>query len=211
MKSKTVPPEQGRLILAAMFPFTVASAMGSAALVYFRRKLRRVKSSFGIDEDPTNDVIMSIKDMNVSSDLQPSANISLSSYSEWEKSISSTAEEPSHSTDTTQTQPHSSQLPRILSVMQTFPFQSRDSDLSSAYLAFKLHLMRHKMQQRNSIPPRGAFYFNGPVGLVGTKGTCRVEVRGEYDPNNSKWSSISIKLKDFNYLSQEPLGYHRPS
>jgi hypothetical protein len=216
LKYKTIPEEQGRLILTALFPLTVMSAMGHAASVFCGRKLQRMKQSFGIDEDPTNDVIMSIKNMSIPSDLQQSSNINLSSYSEWEKSISSTAEETSPSTtdtNTTQTQPESqpSRLPKLLSVMQMLPSQYRDSDLYVAYLTFKLYMMRLKAQQRNSIPPRGVFYFNGPVGLVGTKGFCRIDVRGEYDPDSAKWTAITMKMKDFNFISQEPLGYTRPS
>ncbi|OKL56898.1 hypothetical protein UA08_07849 [Talaromyces atroroseus] len=214
LKSKPIPDEQGRLILAALFPFTVTSAMGHAASAFFHRKLQRVKKSFGIDEDPTNDVIMSIKDMDVPSDLQPSNNISLSSYSEWEKSIANIIQETSPSTantntNTTHTQP--SRLPKILSVMQMLPSQYQDSDLYVAYLTFKLHMMKHEMQQRNPISPRGVFYFNGPIGLVGSKGLCRLEVRGEYNPDKAEWSSITMKLKDFNFIRQEPLGYQRPS
>lgn len=216
LKSKTVPPEQGRLIVAALFPIAVSSAMGQAASVFFSRKLRRVKKALGVDEDPANDAIMSIKDMDVPSDLQQSTNVNLSTYSEWEKSIySSNTEETrlSSDTNTAQTQPQSppSRLPKIISLMQAFPTQYRDSDLYVAYLTFKLHLMRHKMQQRTSVPHRGVFYFNGPVGLIGSKGLCRLEVQGEYDPARAKWSFISMKLKDFSYISQEPLGYSRSS
>lgn len=169
----------------------------------------------GVDEDSTKDAIMSIKKMDIRSDLNPSANVNLQSYSEWEKSVSSTVEEISSETgDSTrsqpQPQPHDSRVPKIISIMQNFPSQYRDSDLYIAYLTFRIHLMKGQMQ-RNTIPSRGAFYFSGPIGFKGSKGQCRVEVRGVYDPAKATWSSLLIHMKDFQYFAQEPLGYRRQS
>jgi hypothetical protein len=201
------------LLTAALFPSAVASAMYAAGSVLWKRKVQRFQNYLGPEDRSTRDAITKLKSIDFQSDLNPSTNVSLQSFSDWEKSLSSgTVEEiePSATTDTArpQSQPDASRIPTVLSLAQNFSSQYRSSDFYLAYLTFRLHLMRNRALERK-IPPRGVFYISGPIGIKGPKGECRVEVVGEYDPAEKKWCSLMVDLKDLRQDGQKPLGYHR--
>lgn len=190
--------------------------MYAAGSVLWKRKVQRFQNYLGPEDRSTRDAITKLKNIDFQSDLNPSTNVSLQSFSDWEKSLSSgTVEEiePSAASATTdtarpQSQPDASRIPTVLSLAQDFSSQYRSSDFYLAYLTFKLHLMRNRALERK-IPPRGVFYISGPIGIKGPKGECRVEVVGEYDPAEKKWCSLMVDLKDLRQDGQKPLGYHR--
>lgn len=214
--SKPIPREQGQLLTAALFPSAVASAMYAAGTVFWKRKVQRFQNYLGPEDRSTRDAITQLKKIDFQSDLNPSTSVSLQSFADWEKSLSSgTVEEiePSTASATTntsrpQSQPDASRVPSVLSLVHGFSSQYKGSDFYLAYLTFRLHLMRNRALQRK-VPPRGVFYISGPVGIKGPKGECRVEVRGEYDPAEKKWCSLMVDLKDLRQDGQKPLGYYR--
>lgn len=214
--SKPIPREQGHLLTAALFPSAVASAMYAAGTVLWKRKLQRFRTYFGTEDRSTQDALAKLKKIDYQSDLSPTTSVSLQSFTDWEKSLSSSpAEEvePSAAPGTTNTasppsQPDPSRLPSVLSLVQGFSSQYRNSDFYLAYLTFRLHLMRNRALQRK-VPPRGVFYISGPIGIKGPGGQCRVEVLGEYDPAEKKWCSLMVDLKDLRKDGQMPLGYYR--
>lgn len=214
--SKPIPREQGQLLTAALFPSAVASAMYAAGTVLWKRKVQRFQNYLGPEDRSTRAAITQLKKIDFQSDINPSTSVSLQSFADWEKSLSSgivEEVEPSAASATTdtsrpQSQPDASRIPTVLSLMQGFSSQYKGSDFYLAYLTFRLHLMRNRALQRK-VPPRGVFYISGPVGIKGPKGECRVEVLGEYDPTEKKWCSLMVDLKDLRQDNQKPLGYYR--
>lgn len=95
----------------------------------------------------------------------------------------------------------------ILSSLQWLPLPNLgpESDLRAAALAFKWRLNDCWARELRT-PRRGTFFIVGPVGLKGSKGVCRVEIRGEYDPSSSRWTHVSMQLKDLNIFKQRALG-----
>ncbi|KEY82499.1 hypothetical protein BA78_8724 [Aspergillus fumigatus] len=80
-----------------------------------------------------------------------------------------------------------------------------ESDLRAAAVAFKWRLNDCWARELRT-PRRGTFLIVGPVGVKGPKGFCRIEVRGEYDPLTSRWTHVSMQLKDLNVFKQRALG-----
>lgn len=79
------------------------------------------------------------------------------------------------------------------------------SDLHDATQVFKKRI--DECQRSDSRAYRqGIFFIRGPVGLKGSRGSCRIQVEGEYDPVASEWVSVSMHLNDLTFLSQKPLG-----
>lgn len=204
------------MLTAALFPSAVASAMYAAGTVFWKRKIQRFQNYLGPEDRSTRDALTQLKKINFQSDLNPSSSVSLQSFAEWEKSLSSgaveevdpTAVSATTNSSTPQSQSDGSRVPTVLSLMQGVSSQYKGSDFYLAYLTFSLHLMRNRALQRK-VPPRGVFYISGPVGIKGPKGECRVEVLGEYDPAEKKWCSLMVDLKDLRQDGQNPLGYHR--
>ncbi|GIC92579.1 uncharacterized protein Aud_009047 [Aspergillus udagawae] len=95
----------------------------------------------------------------------------------------------------------------VLSSLQWLPLPNLgpESDLRAAAGAFKWRLNDCWARELRT-PRRGTFFIVGPVGLKGPKGFCRVEVRGEYDPSTSRWTQVSMQLKDLNIFKQRALG-----
>ncbi|RHZ45818.1 uncharacterized protein CDV56_100141 [Aspergillus thermomutatus] len=95
----------------------------------------------------------------------------------------------------------------ILSSLQWLhlPNFGPESDLRAAAVAFKWRLNDCWTRELRT-PRRGTFFIVGPVGLKGPKGFCRVEIRGEYDPSTSRWTNVSMQLKDLNIFKQRALG-----
>ncbi|GAQ12051.1 hypothetical protein ALT_9372 [Aspergillus lentulus] len=95
----------------------------------------------------------------------------------------------------------------VLSSLQWLPLPNLgpESDLRAAAVAFKWRLNDCWARELRT-PRRGTFFIVGPVGLKGPKGFCRVDVRGEYDPLTSRWTHVSMQLKDLNIFKQRALG-----
>ena len=106
--------------------------------------------------------------------------------------------------DNTESRLHSSFLIAALQMLPLPKFEP-GSDLFAARVAFQLRLRDCLARERHT-PPRGVFYFSGPVGLQGPKGFCRVEVKGEYNPASASWSRVTVQLKDLNLFNQKALG-----
>ncbi|EAL85160.1 hypothetical protein AFUA_8G03910 [Aspergillus fumigatus Af293] len=95
----------------------------------------------------------------------------------------------------------------VLSSLRWLPLPKLgpESDLRAAAVAFKWRL--NDCWARELRTPRpGTFLIVGPVGVKGPKGFCRIEVRGEYDPLTSRWTHVSMQLKDLNVFKQRALG-----
>ena len=79
------------------------------------------------------------------------------------------------------------------------------SDFHAASFAFRQRL-KSCWARESPIPRSGVFYITGTVGLRGSKGACRIYVRGEYDPVASKWSTVSMQLSELTPFNQLPAG-----
>lgn len=194
--TRSISSEAGDRIRRCMQPLLVARAIWDTYLILIRRRLFSAKS-YDSDQNPS---AKSLAEKNLKmpgSDgftqlLKPQPRPSLSP--EYHESI------PQKSNPWLRP-------PSILTSLQWLPQLKCDSnsDLYVASLAFKWRLNDYYARELRT-PRRGAFYFVGPVGLKGPNGFCRVEVRGEYDPSASRWTNVSMQLKDLNLYNQKPLG-----
>lgn len=187
--------------------------MLAAGTIFFKRKLQRMRAYLGTDDRASKAAITTIKTSDFEKDLKPSTNVNVQSFSDWEQSLSSgTVEEynPPAAANTTNSRPQAdpTRMPKILSLLQGVSAQYQQSDFYVAYLAFNLQLMRNRALQRK-VPPRGVFYISGPLGIRGPRGECRLDVRGEYDPAEKKWHSLTAELRDIRQRQQSPLGFYR--
>jgi hypothetical protein len=98
----------------------------------------------------------------------------------------------------------------MISMLQNVPFPdfTKGSDAYLAMFAFKQHL-RKAMQLQRGVPKRGVFYFSGPVSLKGPLGEARVDVRGEYDPSQNKYTGLWMKFRDVTLYTQDAIATPR--
>ncbi|KAK9547958.1 uncharacterized protein AFUA_8G03910 [Aspergillus fumigatus Af293] len=179
---RPVSSDTGDCIQKCMKPLFVALAARDAYLVLMKRQLSRMgfevsdKIQFGTD----------------SLVMPPSGTVF-------------TGLEP-HEKVTQQNQPWLNPS-SVLSSLRWLPLPKLgpESDLRAAAVAFKWRL--NDCWARELRTPRpGTFLIVGPVGVKGPKGFCRIEVRGEYDPLTSRWTHVSMQLKDLNVFKQRALG-----
>jgi hypothetical protein len=80
----------------------------------------------------------------------------------------------------------------ILSSLQKLPLLRLTPEswatLRKRYLA--------KRQSLRRTPPRGVFYFTGPLSLEGPDGWCRYHIIAEYDPVRPGWTKVACRLTD---------------
>ncbi|KAH8701161.1 hypothetical protein BGW36DRAFT_317534 [Talaromyces proteolyticus] len=209
--SQPVLPRDGDQIWKILFPFSVSLAAFHASFYLGQKKIREMKALLR-DDGHTNDTIMSIKDLDLQSDLKSPKNFNLPSFSEWEILNSNPTEEIQENSSSADEKParnYPSHLPSSITILQNIPRPDLKpgSDLHFALSVFKLSLSRSRLLHRK-IPQRGVFYFSGPVALHGPKGEFRVEATGEYDPAHKKWTTVRIYWKDITFFAQEALGNH---
>lgn len=101
----------------------------------------------------------------------------------------------------------SSRRPRILAWTEEnlVPEVSHGSDLQVAARAFRWRLRDCKARETPT-PRRGSVTFSGPVNIRGSKGYCRVDVRGEYHLATSSWTDVSMQLKELMPDRLAPIG-----
>ena len=97
--------------------------------------------------------------------------------------------------------------PRILAWAEEnlVPGLSHGSDLQVAARAFRWRLRDCKARETPT-PRRGSMTFTGPITIRGSRGYCRVDVRGEYHPATSSWTDVSIQLKELIPNRVSPIG-----
>jgi hypothetical protein len=96
---------------------------------------------------------------------------------------------------------------RILSTLQWLPLPKLGpgTDLHAASLAFKRRLNEGRRRQQPA-RERGTLYLRGPIGIKGSRGLCRIEVEGQYDPVTSQWVSLSMFVRDLRIGRQKAVG-----
>jgi hypothetical protein len=189
---KPMDPETGDKLQSFMQPMHVALAIWDAYYVLYKRQLDRIMSPDG----QADDVQLLGGRFTLSSRERPNPMVT-HGHSQLQppgrtESIPSNAEPELHPSF-------------FISTLQRLPLPdlSPGSDLHLASLAFKLRLHVHKSETPPT-PHRGSFFFNGPVGVRGPNGSCRFEVRGEYDPAKPGWRNVDMKLRDMSYNQQRP-------
>ncbi|RHZ47588.1 hypothetical protein CDV55_100956 [Aspergillus turcosus] len=197
---RPVSSDTGDRIRKCMKPLFVALAARDACLVLMKRQLSRMGFQVS-DQMPsgTDSLVMTPSGTGLTGPMNGSAGchktgpqLSL---------VDKSRGRPTHQNHTW-LNPSS-----ILSSLQWLPLPNLgpESDLRAAALAFKWRL-NDCWARELRIPRRGTFFIVGPVGLKGPKGVCRVEIRGEYDPSSSRWTHVSMQLKDLNIFKQRALG-----
>ncbi|KAL2869918.1 uncharacterized protein BJX67DRAFT_299653 [Aspergillus lucknowensis] len=183
-------------------PLVVALAVKDAYLVLWRGFMDRFNGNYSDNERALRLVDSSTKTL-LPSDSKALGNLEETPQSE-PHSFPSTSYRGSTCQSNGNSRPHPS---IILSILQRLPLPKfgPGSDLYAASLAFKKRL--NERQARGSyVRHRDTFTVSGPVGLKGSMGSCRVEVKGEYDPKTSRWVSVSMRLKDGAIFRRNPLG-----
>lgn len=200
--SKPLSEEHGDRIVRCARPIYVTIAIKDAFMVLLKRQAARLGMT------------------RLGQEQQQKATVSPSQKQEYPRDVNSlealdrttqargspTSKIPREGTlqDNTESRLHSSFLIAALQMLPLPKFEP-GSDLFAARVAFQLRLRDCLARERHT-PPRGVFYFSGPVGLQGPKGFCRVEVKGEYNPASASWSRVTVQLKDLNLFNQKALG-----
>ncbi|KAI9044641.1 uncharacterized protein KD926_000552 [Aspergillus affinis] len=200
--SKQISAEVGDRIVRCARPGYVTIAMKDALMVLLKRQAARLgMTRFGQEQQQEATVSPSQK-KETPRDIN-----SLEALDRITQARGSPPPEVSREgtpQDNTETRLHSSFLIAALQMLP-LPTFGPGSDLFAARAAFKLRLQNCLARERRT-PPRGVFYFSGPVGLKGSKGFCRVEVKGEYNPASASWSRVTMQLKDLSLFKQKPRG-----
>ncbi|KAJ5902437.1 hypothetical protein N7495_002965 [Penicillium taxi] len=188
--TKPMDTEDGDRLQTFMKPVHVALAIKDAYLVLIKRQLARLR---GETPHPL-ELLRQVHTLTNATRIdtlkqQPSSTEELSS-----ESVSSTKDTKLHPST-------------IISSLGRLPLPDLGpgSDLHLASLVFRLSLAKHRASAPRT-PLRGNFFISGPVGVKGSNGFCRYEVRGEYDPVKSSWRTIDIQLRDVNFRRQRALG-----
>ncbi|KKK12634.1 hypothetical protein P175DRAFT_0512917 [Aspergillus ochraceoroseus IBT 24754] len=200
--SKAMSDEDGGRLQRCIQPLFVTLAVRDAYLVFWRSLLSRFNFGSSEDEPALTTSNLSYK-TSLTSDFKALGRLGDLTRSEPQNTPS-----PSSQSTTSPSDDDSRLHPSIiLSTLQRLPLPKfgPGSDLYAASLAFKRRLNECWARELHA-HRRGTFYIAGPVGLKGSKGFCRIEVKGEYDPITCKWISVSMQLKDLSIFNQRPLG-----
>ncbi|BDD57933.1 hypothetical protein MAP00_003252 [Monascus purpureus] len=191
--TKPISPEDGDRLLRFMQPFSMALAIQDAYSVFLKRQLHRLRNFAKLNGTRPSNHLTSVPDSERSPPGPNLNELSQIVQSNPRKSEPSEKRESSHSL--------------VISSLRRLPLPELGpgSDLHEASVAFKRRL-KDSWSKNTPTSRRGTFYVAGPVGIKGPKGFCRVEVRGEYDPDTANWLAVSMQLKDLNLFSQRALG-----
>ncbi|KAJ5139118.1 uncharacterized protein N7515_003966 [Penicillium bovifimosum] len=197
--TKPMDPEIGDRLQTFMKPVHVALAIRDAYLVLFLRQLDRFRKPAGKTLDASDFI-------NIQSSMSENRRgswVGQQDQSQLQQPLNDGLDEnmPLH---TEKSNYHPSPL---ISLLQRLPLPDLGpgSDLHLASEAFKLRLNLERARAPRSAR-RGVFFIAGPVGMKGTNGFCRFEVRGEYDPAKPGWRGVDITLKDINMKKQRAVG-----
>ncbi|EHA21616.1 hypothetical protein ASPNIDRAFT_193822, partial [Aspergillus niger ATCC 1015] len=192
--------EDGDCLHRCMRPLCVAHAIKDAFLVLWSRQISRLSPGL-MDEQMSGSFIP------LDANLLPSVLQGSDGLDDVSRSVSQPP--PQNSQDGSPStkdcsRPHTS---LCISTLRKLPLPKLgpDSDLRMALLAFKWRL-NYCWARNVHTSRRGVMYFSGPVGIRGPRGLCRVEVKGEYDVVRSRWTAISMDIRDLNLFSQRALG-----
>ncbi|PYI06285.1 hypothetical protein BO78DRAFT_387086 [Aspergillus sclerotiicarbonarius CBS 121057] len=203
--SKPMSAEDGDRLQRWTRPLVVAHAIKDAFSVLWSRQLSRFSTSS--DEEQTIESPISLRDNSLSSGLR-----GLDGLNDLSQSVSEPPP-PSSQEGTSLTRNGSRPHPSVyLSTLQRLPLPNLGpgSDLHMALLAFKWRL-NYCWARSIRTSRRGVMYISGPVGIRGPNGICRVEVKGEYDVMASRWTVVSMDIRDLNLFNQRALGSHQRS
>ena len=172
-----------------MKPVHVALAIKDAYYVLFKRQMDRLRSP---DGQPG-----SVKLLDGRVTLSGHEKTNALGTQKQAKLQPPVSDAPAEAVSNDEPQLHPSSL---ISFLQRLPLPDLGpgSDLHLASIAFKLRLHEHQAKSPRT-PNRGSFFLVGPVGLHGPRGSCRFEVRGEYDPSKPGWRTVDMKLRDCNF------------
>ncbi|RAL01491.1 uncharacterized protein BO80DRAFT_501774 [Aspergillus ibericus CBS 121593] len=202
---KPMPAEDGDRLQRWIRPLVVAHAIRDALLVLWGRQVSRFSGSS--DEAQTIETLISLHGGLLSSGLR-----GLDGLNDLSRSVSQSP--PPNSQEAASLTKDGSRLhPSIyISILQRLPLPNLGlgSDLHMALLAFKWRL-HYSSAHSIHTSRRGVMYISGPVGILGPHGTCRVEVKGEYDVMASRWTVVSMEIRDLNLFNQRALGPLRSS
>lgn len=193
--TKPMNPEVGDKMQTFMKPAHMALAIKDAYYVLAKRQLDRLMNSDGQPDD-----VQLLNGRFTLSSRERSNPMAIREQSQLQPPVSDRSTESVTSNAEPELHPSF-----IISTLQRLPLPDLGpgSDLHLASIAFRLRLHDHQAQAPRT-PHRGSFFFAGPVGVKGPHGSCRFEVRGEYDPAKPGWQFVDIKLKDLSYHTQRP-------
>lgn len=182
-------PADGEMWRRCLKPVAVAYAIKDASSVYFSRQFARFKAFVGLDGDAASSISASAR--------LSGAGLSGPTLDNGEQSPRMDTQGQSCESFQNDLSPRRlQQHAGILSSLDNLPLLELgpDSDVHDAALAFKRRLLAFDARGF-AMPRRGTMFFAGPVGLRGSKGFCRLEVIGEYDPLANKWVQIRVSRR----------------
>lgn len=199
--SKPMSPEDGDRLLRCTRPLYVTLALKDALMVILKRQTSRVNMTRS-DQEQWHALPGLPSQKETSRDIKTLDEPGRIPQSRSPTSSHVPREEASQ--EDTGSRLHSSLLRATLEMLPR-PRFGPDSDLFAASLAFQSRMRSYRAREKHT-PHRGVFYFTGPVGIRGSKGFCRLEVQGEYDPVAASWSRVTIQFKDLGLFRQKARG-----
>ncbi|RJE26504.1 hypothetical protein PHISCL_01117 [Aspergillus sclerotialis] len=194
--SKPMDYDEGGRLHRIIQPLFVTLAIRDAFLVLLRRQLSRIRN-VSVDNwrnaDNPSEIYALPRDMG---ELGDSDHI-------FQSSLSSTSQAHVSQDNESSRLPNSALFSSLHNLL--LPGLGPGSDIHAASLAFKQRL-RNCWAREPPIPRRGVFYITGSIGLRGSKGACRIHVKGEYDPVASEWSTVLMQLSELVPFEQLPAG-----
>ena len=185
-----------------MQPFAMALAIRDAYWVFLHRKLQRLRGFSAVKREAFPNESISVPDNERSSSEENSTVLE-------QVAQAGPRKQPSIIPEADMSEERKNSRSFFISSLQGLPLPDLGpgSDLHEASAAFKKRL-RGSWHRSIHTPRRGTFFTSGPVGIRGSKGYCRVEVVGEYDPTTKRWLALFMRVKDTypNFLEQRAQG-----
>jgi len=198
-ESKPIETEVGDRLRKVLLPTAAASALGAAITTSLINQYHNLKI-YTDHKDGTN--ITTVQSKKAISQVH-------SAHAGEEENESSPANDKvgvpsSNVTASSEDRSPVSQSSRFLSSLQRFPYAgiAQGGPIQAAHFTLKQQLFRRGASPRTSKP--GVFYMAGPISFAGPHGGCRAEVRGEYDPQERKWTEVKVSLIDAHRFKQGP-------
>ncbi|KAL4802856.1 hypothetical protein BDV18DRAFT_145678 [Aspergillus unguis] len=185
-------PMSNDMLRRSARPYFIALAVKDAFLSLWGGLINRLNAINIVDQRALSLSVSSSKTL-LPSDLKTLDKLGETSLSEPELTPTNS---PQSSTGRNEGRARSHHL-SILSTIGWLPLPKfgPGTELYAASLAFKRRINECRAQDLRA-HRRGTFFVRGPVCVKGSKGTCRIEVEGLYDPKASEWVFVSMQLKD---------------
>jgi hypothetical protein len=207
---KPMDTDEGNALRRFLQPVYMSLAVRDAFVVMMKRQLSRVRSKSADNGTKTDNPFYphelpadlgKLESLNYLPDHDPQSPLSASSNSQADEAPQDQDQDDSSS------HPHQSSTSSLIPNLKRFllPGLGPGSDFHLALRAFQWRL-NDCWARESPVPRRGSFYVSGPVGIRGSKGWCRVDVKGEYHPATASWSRVSMQLKELGQFRQGPLG-----